>query len=220
MKRSMIVLILTVTFVGLIACSTTPKGAVQESSQMKPSQFMPNVMVYRNPDMDITQYSKIVLSPVEIYSGPDASYSGMSSAEQKRIADYLYSAMLQKLQQNNLLAPYSGPNTARLMLIFAGAEKTRPVATTVTYLLPVGMVMNIGKGAMGKSGTFMGSATVGGEFTDSVTGTLLASFLTREAPNAMDVAVIVGEWDATLKAMDKIAEEVSNRLAKMRSGGK
>lgn len=187
---------------------------------MKPSQFMPNVMVYRNPDTDITQYSKIVLSPVEIYSGPDASYSGMSSAEQKRIADYLYSAMLQKLQQNNLLAPYSGPNTARLMLIFAGAEKTRPVATTVTYLLPVGMVMNIGKGAMGKSGTFMGSATVGGEFTDSVTGTLLASFLTREAPNAMDVAVIVGEWDATLKAMDKIAEEVSNRLAKMRSGGK
>lgn len=220
MKRTPFVIILTIIAIAFTACSHTPKGAVTATPQMKPSEFLPNVMVYRNPNIDLAHYKKIFLSPAEVYQGPDASFGDMSPQEQQRMAEYLVLTMQQKLQQNNLLADQPGPQTARLKLILAGLEKTRTAATVATYVLPVGLAMNLGKGAMGKSGTFMGSATVGGEFTDSVTGTLLASFLTKEAPNALDVTVVGSNWDAAMKGMDKVVDEVVTRLVKMHTGQK
>ena len=220
MRRTSFVIILIIVTIVVTACSHTPKGAVTASSQMKPSEFLPNVMVYRNPGAELAQYKKVLVSPAEVYQGPDASFGDMSRREQQRMAEYLVLAMQQKLQQKDLLANQPGPNVASLKLILAGLEKTRTAATVATYVLPVGLAMNLGKGAMGKSGTFMGSATVGGEFTDSVTGTLLASFLAKEAPNALDVTVVGSNWDAAMKGMDKVVDEVVTRLVKMRTGEK
>lgn len=220
MKRWYSVVVLLVAIIAFAACSHTPKGAVQGTSEMKASEFLPNVMVYRNPDVNLAQYQNVFVSPAEIYNGSDASFADMPVPERQRMAEYLVLAMQQKLQQNGLLANQPGPGTARLKLILAGLEKTKPIATATTYVLPVGLVMNIGKGAMGKSGTFMGSATVGGEFTDSTTGVLIASFLTKEAPNALDMSQMASHWDAAVKGMDKVVDEVVTRLVKMRAGQK
>jgi hypothetical protein len=214
---SLFVLLVALTLMMSTGCSSKTKSysQVPMSSQMQPSEFNPQVMTYRNPDVDIRQYKKVMLMPVDIYTGPDASFKGVSGAEQQELASYLYSVTLNGLQQKGLLTTQPGPGVATLKLILAGAEKTRPVASTVTHALPVGLALNLGKGAMGKEGSFMGTATVGGDFTDSTNGALVASFLTKQAPNAMDLPVMFSEWDASKKALEKVAQEITTRLTQI-----
>ncbi len=215
-------------FLGILAviwlagCSSAPKNysEIPKSTEMKPSEFNPQVLTYRNPDIDIRLYRKVIVMPVEIYHGQDADWEGVSQEEQQELASYLYTDVTKALQEKDLLATQPGPGVARLNLILAGAEKTRPVASTVSHALPIGLALNLGKGAMGKSGSFMGTATVGGDFTDSTTGALVASFLAKEAPNAMDLKAMVSEWDASKKALDKVAQQIADRLEKIRLGEK
>ncbi len=213
-RKILCVVVLLFSVVLLASCSSKSKSytGVPMSQEMQPSEYVANTMAYRNPNVDVTQYRKVILAPVEIYTGEDASFKGVSSEEQQELASYLYSDALKTLEEKGLLANQPGPGVARLRLILAGAEKTRPVASGVTHALPVGLAMNLGKGAMGKGGSFMGTATVGGEFTDSTTGNLVASFLTKEAPNAMDIPKIFSQWDASKKAMDKVVQNIAERL--------
>ncbi len=216
MKSRKILCIVVVLFsVALLAsCSSKPKSysGVPMSQEMTPSENVENTIAYRNPNVDIAQYRQVILTPVDIYTGEDASFSGVSPQEQQELASYLYSEAMKTLGEKGLLASQPGPGVARLRLILAGAQKTRPVASGVTHALPVGLAMNLGKGAMGKNGSFMGTATVGGEFTDSQTGNLIASFLTKESPNAMDIPKIFSYWDASKKAMDKVVQNIADRL--------
>ncbi len=195
-------------------CSSKPKSysGVEMSSQMQQSEIGPQVMSYRNPDVDLRQYRRVMVTPVEIYTGPDANWKGVTQTEQEQLAAYLYQTTVAKLGEKGLYADQPGPGVARLKLVLAGVDKTRPVASTVTHALPVGLALNLGKGAMGKGGSFMGTATVGGEFTDSQSGTLIASFLAKEAPNAMDLPVMFSEWDASKKALDKVAQDITDRI--------
>lgn len=175
-------------------------------------------MTYRNPDVNMAQYKKVLLLPVEIYTGPDAEFKGASDEEKQEMASHLHTQVEKVLQEKDLLATQPGPGVARLKLVLAGLEKTRPVASTISHALPIGLALNLGKGAMGKNGSFMGTATVGGEFADSQNGALIASFLAKEGPNAMDIPKVVSEWGASEKAIDKIAEQIGDRLEKIQVG--
>jgi predicted small secreted protein len=221
MKSKMLIVFAFLLVALVIAgCSSTPgaRESVQESAQMQPAEWNPQVMLYRNADVNIGQYRKVMLLPIEIYTGSDAEFRGVSEQEQQEMAGHLRSDVEKVLKEKNLLATQPGPDIARLRLILAGLQKTRPVGSVVAHALPIGLALNLGKGAMGKSGSLMGTATVGGEFTDSTNGTLIATFLVKEAPNAMDVTAIVSEWDASKKAMDKIAQGLGDRLEKMQFG--
>ncbi len=214
------VLVVGMVLMLVAGCSSKPKSysGVEMSSQMKESPLGPQVMSYRNPDVDLRQYKQVMVTPVEIYTGPDANWKGVTQEEQEQLAAYLYQTTVAKLGEKGLYTDRPGPGVARLKLILAGVDKTRPVASTVTHALPVGLALNLGKGAMGKSGSFMGDATVGGEFTDSQTGNLVATFLAKEAPNAMDIPVIFSEWDASKKALDKVAQQIATRIEDIQTG--
>ena len=215
-----IVLSTIIVTVGCSSSSTPTAQGIPKSAEMRPSDFNPAVMVYRNPDVDIRQYTRVMLTPVEIYKGEDASFKDATPQEQQDLANYLYSTVTKTLNEKGLLAAGPGPGVATLKLILAGVEKTRPVASTVTHVLPIGLALNLGKGALGKNGSFMGTATVGCELTDATTGTLIATFLAKEAPNAMDLPVVISTWDASKKAMDKVAAEIANRVEQAQSGKK
>ena len=221
MKAKVFILfILLVATAAGAGCSSTPPAysGVPMSSQMEPNAFYPQAMTYRNPSVDIRVYRKVMLLPVDIYTGEDAEFKGVSEEERQEMAGYLHSDMEEVLKGKGLLAPQPGPGVVSLKLILAGLEKTRPVASTLAHALPVGLVLNLGKGAMGKNGSFMGTATVGGEFTDSTNGTLIASFLVKESPNAMDISALVSPWDASKKAIDKVAQGIGDRLEKIEGG--
>ncbi len=213
------VLLLAVMMSGGCSSSRPKATGVAGSSQMTPTEWNPQVMVYKNPNIDIRSYKKVILNHVEIYQGPDAKFD-ISPEQEREMAQYLYADVEKVLQEKGLLTTQPGPGVARLKLVLAGVEKTRPVASLVTHALPIGLALNLGKGAMGKNGSFMGTATVGGEFTDSTTGDTIASFLTKEAPNAMDVTAMVSALDASKKAIDKMAQQLADRLEALQRGEK
>ena len=217
-SKGCVALVLLLAVVMLEGCASGPTATgIAKSSQMQPTEWEPQVLVYKNPAVDIRKYKRVILEPVDIYAGPDAKFD-ISQEQKQELAAYLYADASKVLQETNLLVTQPGPGVVRLKLILAGAEKTRPVASVVSHALPIGLALNLGKGAMGKSGSFMGTATVGGEFTDSTTGDVVASFLTREAPNAMDVTVLASGTDASKKAIDKMAQQLADRLQKMQRG--
>jgi hypothetical protein len=215
-SKTYVVPVLLVTAALLAGCASSTKPTaytdMPQSAQMKPNESDSKIMSYRNPDTDIARYHKVLLVPVEIYTGTDAEFKDASPEQQKEMADYLYSETTKALNDKGLLATEAGPDVARLKLYLGGLEKTKPVASGVTHLLPIGLAINIGKGVMGKNGAFMGTATVGGEVTDSVNGTLIASFLVKEAPNAMDIPAAFTGWEASKKALSNVAHQISDRV--------
>ena len=68
---------------------------------MAPSEWNPEVMVYKNPNLDIGSYHKILFEPVQIYRGPDAKFD-ISPEQEQELAGYLQSDVEKVLQEKGL----------------------------------------------------------------------------------------------------------------------
>ena len=84
----------------------------------------------------------------------------------------------------------------------------------LTYGNPMGLAINLGKGALGKQGYFMGSITLAGEFGDSQTETVLAAFMGKIYPFALDLSF--STWDAAKVGVTKLATDFRDRIDKNR----
>jgi hypothetical protein len=93
-----------------------------------------------------------------------------------------------------------------LQLTLAGITSTRGVAATALKLTPVGLGMTLAKSAADLPATFTGSITVSGKLTDSRTHAILAGFVSRESPTAIDPRTIAGTEETARLAATKGAE--------------
>jgi hypothetical protein len=202
---------------GLAGCASepAPREELASSAKLTPEASDPSELRYRNPNVDLRKYRKFMIDPVSIYSGPDATFGSTSPADRQAVADFMETEFKRVLGQRYQIVTTPGPDVARIHLTLAGLETTRPAMATVTHVLPVGLVMNVGKTAAGGQGSFMGSVTFAAEVFDSRTNELLGAAVTKRSANAMDLgamftgldaakAGVTDGADALLAAVDKI----------------
>jgi hypothetical protein len=175
-------------------------------------------LIYKKPGVEEKRYVKFIVDPVEIYKGEDARFDGVPPEDQKKIAEFVESEFTRILQDSYAVVYAPGPDVLRLKFTLAGLEKTKPAMATVTHVIPIGLAMNLGKSAAGMSGSFMGSVTLAGELYDSQTNTLVFSFLTKKAPNAMDVTTVLTGLDAAKKSVTELAEKFKENIDKIQKG--
>jgi hypothetical protein len=89
----------------------------------------------------------------------------------------------------------------------------------VAGVFPIGLVMNIGKSAAGYQGTLVGSATIAVEIYDSETNVLLAAFLQKRFPLALDVTKTFSTFKAAETAITESAETMRNGIDRIQAGG-
>jgi hypothetical protein len=193
---------------------------LESASKLQPSADFPHTLIYKKPGVDGKKYTKFIIDPVEIYKGEDAQFGGVPLEDQKKIAEFVKTEFTRILQNGYAIVNAPGPDVLRLKFTLAGLEKTNPAMATVTHVIPIGLVMNLGKSAAGMNGSFMGSVTLAGELYDSQTNTLVFSFLTKKAPNAMDITTVLTGLNAAKKSVTEMAEKFKENIDKIQKGTK
>lgn len=194
----------------LAACSSAPKtsAGLADQMQLKPAEndLSGGTLTYRSPDADIHAYRGIHVLAAKIYDGTDAEWGAADPAMRQRIADKLTTEYQRALREHGrIVLAESAPGSVTLELTLAGVTSTNGVAANAIKLTPVGMALTLAKSAAGLPASFTGSITVAGKLTDSRTGALVAGFVARDSPTAIDPRTVGGTEDTAMLAASKSA---------------
>jgi hypothetical protein len=201
----------------LAACNTKPQTTAglgnEVQLQTASDDLAGKTLVYRAPNIDARKYRGIYIAPARVYDGKDADWGGTDIATRNRVAAFLTSEFRRVLRAHGrhvLNAPTASSVTLQLTL--AGITSTRGVAATALKLTPVGLGLTLAKSAADLPASFTGSITVSGKLTDSRTHAILAGFVSRESPTAIDPRTISGTEETARLAATKGAESFAAGL--------
>ncbi|MBI5818146.1 MAG: DUF3313 domain-containing protein [Verrucomicrobia bacterium] len=213
MKTKLLNVVLLVT-AGLLmaACSSAPKSAkysdVPDADKLQPNPQFPHGLVYIKEGVKFAQYSKFIIGPVEIYQGSGASWhKGKVTGQMKQeLAQFAQTEFARVLGPKYPIVNQPGPDVLYLRLMLTDVELTTPTMAVVTHFSPIGMGVNLMKSGAGAQGSFIGSVTMAGELRDSSSDTVLAAFLTKQTPLAVDLSKTVGNLSAARDGITATAE--------------
>ncbi|MCX5795296.1 MAG: DUF3313 domain-containing protein [Elusimicrobia bacterium] len=209
---------------GLLAggCAFRPKPGtytgVPEAEQLRQDQRYPHSLVYIKEMADRSVYTKVKLDPVAIYQGQDAQWRGVSAEVRQQLAQYAQEEFSRVLRQSYELVDRPGPGVLGLKITLADAELTQPILAVPLHLVPAGIALNLARTAAGLKGSFMGSATISGELRDTASGEVLAAFLTRQTPLAIDPTATATRTAAARRAIAMTAENLRSAMNDARAG--
>jgi hypothetical protein len=173
----------------------TPYRGLASADRLKPGPDAEKPLQYRG-EADLRAYHAVIVEPVTLYDGTDASSGADSQEDRQALADYMRQTFRNTLSRRLALAEQPGPGVLRLRLTLTGFETNVPVLSTVSHLMPVGLVVNTGLEGAGRNGTFFGSISYAAEISDSESGALLYAYVTRQTPDALDVTASLGSLAA------------------------
>jgi hypothetical protein len=200
----------------LVACatSTEPKSTagISDQVQLAPGK-RPGNFVYREPNLDPTQYKSLLIDDTAVLSGPNNDFGKTSPQDQQRLALLLTTSLNDELRKRNYhLATGPGPGVARLHTSLIGITESKPAAATLLRLNPVGLGLTALKTAQDKPAAFTGSVTISGEITDSSSGQVLAAFVATESPLALDLTSGLGTLRAAELGVQRGAHDFADAL--------
>jgi hypothetical protein len=176
-------------------------------------------LVWRASNFDPRQYNRVIVDPVQIYQGADAQWGKSTEQDRQQMAQFMQAEFTRVLQERHQLAQAPGPGVVRLQLILAGLDNNVPVASTVSRLVPAGLVINAAKSVGGQPGSFTGSVTVAGSLVDSQTNATLVSFIQKRSPDALNIGATLSSRDAWKAAISQAADAFKKRLEQIQSKG-
>jgi hypothetical protein len=172
-------------------------------------------LVYINPDVKWSQYSKVYIAPVTMGL---ASNDQVSEQDQQMLASYYYHALERNLSKSFTVVNQPGPGVMKVRVALADATTATPVLRTMSVVIPQARILNaVGNMATG-SYAFVGSAQSEGEITDSVTGQVLAAGIDKRSGGLSIKNADVWQWGDAENAMDFWAQRIATRLNELHTG--
>jgi hypothetical protein len=211
MKSEFFLAVVVFFAVAITGCSgvKAPMG-LDDSTKLQPAKNASNILVYQNPAIDAKKYNKFILEPVIIYDKEDNDFGNIPSEDRQMMAEYVKEAFIKAFEGSNFpIVKSSGPSVISAKFTLIGLTRSVPVVQGITYVVPYALAMNLAKGALGASGTFMGNTTLAAEFSDPLTGEIVGAFVAKASPNAMNIkAALNGKYGASKAAVTDIMEMI------------
>lgn len=184
---------ITVTAALLSACATVPPRPVNlaSSALLKPTRAMDTPYSFRRPGVDFATYNSIVMAPVKMATTAGTSSKALTPDEQAQLAKELQQQFTVALAQHFRIAAAPGSRNLLIQLTLLDAAKTNSVMSTVTHVLPVGLVINAGAQVAGRHGTFAGSVLYAAEVRDAQTGDILYAEVANQSAKALNIPASV-----------------------------
>jgi hypothetical protein len=199
-------------------CASTrpvPYSGIESSRYMRPNDDSRGDRVpytYQAPNVDWKRYSRVMLDPVGIYNGPDSQFEKVTDDDKRMLADYMSEQFRGELARRYWFSPGPGPETLRVRLTLTGAKSSKKVIGTVMKVDLAGGPYNAVQAARGREGAFIGSVSYSVEIFDTHTNELLAAYVEKQYPNAMNFKASLGSLDAAKAGIRKGAEELTKKL--------
>ncbi|RAL97208.1 DUF3313 domain-containing protein [Agrobacterium sp. MS2] len=203
----------TVLTISGCATTSTPSQALSSSAVLRPTSDAKKPYAYQRAGTDFSSYSRAIILPASIYAGPDAQFGKLSDGDQQTLAAYMSTQFVKVLGKRFQLVSQPGPGTLSIKLTLTGAKSSTPVLSTVSHVLPVGLVINAGAQVAGRPGTFSGWVSYAVEIEDAETGTLLYAYVGSSSANALDITSNFRGLDAAKAGIRSASEGLDKELS-------
>jgi len=220
----------------LSACSATSQGQVAMQQETPPGQTAPTgpaqflgsgaallqpgaegqaAYVYINPNVQWSNYKKVMLKPVEFWDNPDTS---VSPDDQKMLTSYFYNSLQQNLQKNFILVNQPGPGVITMAVAIINAEGATPGLRSVSLVIPQARILNYAQSVATGHAAFAGSAEAAFKATDSSSGTLLAESVDKRIGGMAVANAAQIQWGDAEAAMDYWSLHITQRAVALGAG--
>jgi len=181
-------------------------------SLLQPGQEGQAAMIYINPDVQWTQYSKVMIEPVQFWDDPDTK---VSPSDQQVLTAYFYNQLKEELEKNFTIVDQGGPGVIDLQVALTNATSATPGLRTVSVLVPQARILTAGASLATGSYAFAGSAEAEMKATDSASGQLLAGAIDKRSGGMSLSSAAQWQWGDAENAMNYWAEKISSRLLEL-----
>ncbi|HUO04886.1 MAG TPA: DUF3313 domain-containing protein [Candidatus Binataceae bacterium] len=179
------------------------------ASKLAPGPEGGAALVYIDPNVQWSQYTKIQLMPVEFWDSAD---SKVSASDQQTLSSYFYNVLQTDLGKNFTIVNQPGPGVLTLRVALMNATTATPGLRSISVIVPQAKVINMAQSLVTGSYAFVGSAEAEMMATDSVTGAFLAGAVDQRAGGAGLKGAASFQWGDSENAMDYWAQKINSRL--------
>jgi hypothetical protein len=188
-------------------------GFLGDYSQLKPGGEDRAALLYIKPGVDLKPYDKIMFERVTVLLSPEADYKVVDPALLKEMTDYYQNALIEAVKDGYQVVDQPGPGVLRVRAAITDIKPSKPVANTMSSIIPVGMAVAAVTKVASDENMGTGEAATEMEVLDSVTGERLAAAVDRRQGGKM---AFRGKWTDTKDAFDFWAKRFRERLDEMR----
>ncbi|MEW6076887.1 MAG: DUF3313 domain-containing protein [Thermodesulfobacteriota bacterium] len=168
---------------------------------------------YVNAKTDFREYSKVIIDPVMIIK--DGELDQAELQDYQTLANNAYVYLKQELEKDYEIVTKPEKRAFRVQMAIIDADSSKPVRNTLSTLIPVGMVLSLGKYAATGKQAGVGEITVEMKVTDAATGELLGAALDRRVGGKQLVKLWSG-WHNADDALQYWAKRLGFVLCEMR----
>lgn len=206
--------LICISLLSLAGCSSTKpvpytnlssSPQLQQNLQKDSADKIPYVY---SSNVNWNSYSALVMEPVTIYAGTDNQFGDLAESDKQELSKYMDAEFRKVLSRRFKMDGNNNTETLKLKLTLTGADTNTAVASTVTRFDLAGMPYNVVQSIRGKEGILMGSVSYAVEIYDASSNRLLKAFVTKQYPNAMNIAATFGSLSAAKTGIDKGAENL------------
>ncbi len=206
----------------LTACAATRQardvektGFLDDYSILREGKEDEALLVYRKPGVNWISYSKIMIDPVTVWLGKDSQLQDVSPEDRQRMANDLWSKLIEVLRNDYDIVHHPGPRTLRIQAALTEAEESTIGLDTVSSIVPTMRLLSETKYLATGAASFVGKASVEAKMTDSQTGALLLVGVDRRA-GSKKVKGSLNTWNDVEEANLYWAYQIGYRLCKLR----
>ncbi|MCC4621283.1 DUF3313 domain-containing protein [Xanthomonas cassavae CFBP 4642] len=191
-----------------------PYSQLPSSSYLRPHNgSRGNRMPYAyRSEVDWSHYRAAIIEPVAIYRGPDAQFENVPGQDKRMLADEMQQHFGDAFARRWRPTSAAGRDTLRIRMTLTGAKPSKRVLGILMKVDLGGGAYNAVQAARGKEGAFSGSVSYAVEIFDAQTDRLLAAYVEKQYPGAMNIKASFGTYDAAKAGIRKGAEQLVEGL--------
>src|SRR5512139_2495311 len=188
-------------------------GFLSDYSQLKPGGDDRVALVYIKQGVDFKPYTKLMFDRFVVLLSDSSQYREIDPAMLKEITDYYQNAVFTAFKDGYEIVDQPGPGVLRVRIAITELKPSKPVANTLSTIIPVGIVAAGATKAVSGDNLGTGEAATEMEMFDALTGERLAAAVDKRQGGKM---AFRGKWDDTKDAFDYWAKRFRARLDEMR----
>ena len=171
-------------------------------------------LVYLNPNANWASYTKVMLDPVTIWTGPGSDMAKASPKEQKALADSFYTDLHNAVAKRCQMVTEPSLGTMRWHIALVDATPANSFLNTLSTYEPQIHLLDVLAGYAFDSGVayWVGEASAEGYARDATTGLLLWEGADERAGTKALRRDTFNSWDDVDNAFKAWAEQFAKRL--------
>ncbi len=181
-------------------------GFLEDYSGLQSDPDRKGAMRYVKEGVDLGKYTKIAMSPIEVWYHPQTQYKGISPDDLKLLADSFREMIVKELEPDYPVVGSAGPDVLVVRMAIANVKMKKKKRHLLNYT-PIGFGLYTLKDAAGAN-IILDDAVIEAELLDSTTGDRLGILVDRQKTSAGGKA----SWQQLEESLRFYAKRFSKRL--------